>query len=197
MAGITGLQLDNYTLEAGFQTELLSYKPAFLSGIILKAGREFQIGKQAIELTGLYAISRFSELMHERNRGLFASTQHQKLHFILGTHFRTYAYNRDARNDIDLQGSARLTERWNLIYSIAYSVKPPGHPWNISLAVTNLDLFLIHQETNPMLRLSGTYTVRQNISLYLDAFYQQAGLFNINIHYFGFYIRPGIIWHIQ
>ena len=197
MGNVTGFQYNKFTFEAGLQTELLSHKPTFLSGIKGRASREFQIGEQKVRLTGFYAVSRFSDLMHELNRGLFATTSHKGFSFTLGTHFRTYAYNKKAQDEYDIQGNSRLTESWNMIYRIGYALKPPEHQWNLSLAVTNLDLFLIHQETNPMLQLSGTYEVGPNISLYADAFYQQAGLFNINIHYFGFYFRPGIIWHIQ
>ena len=197
MGNVTGLRFNKFTFEAGLQAELLSHKPTFLSGILLRASRDFQIGEQTVKLTGLYSVSRFSDLMHELNRGVFATTKHKNFSFTLGTHFRTYAYNKKAQDEFDIQGNSRLTESWNLTYRIGYALKPPEHHWNLSLAVTNLDLFLIHQETNPMLQLSGAYEINPNISLYADAFYQQAGLFNINIHYFGFYFRPGIIWHIQ
>lgn len=197
MANVTGFDFDKSTLEAGFQTDLLSHKPTFFSGLMFRAGREFQIGDQKVQLTGLYTVGLFSDLMHELNRGLYASTQHKNFHFELGTHFRSYVYNKKAREEYNMQGNSRLTESWNLIYRIGYSLKPLEHPWNISLVVTNLDHFLIHQETNPMLQLSGKYNISRNISLHLDGFYQQAGLFNINIHYFGFYLRPGIKWQIQ
>ncbi len=197
MANVTGLRFNKFTFETGLQTELLSHKPTFLTGFMVRAGRELLIGEQKVQLNGLYTVSRFSDLMHELNRGLFATTQHKKFTFELGTHFRTYVYNKNAREKYNIQGNSRLTESWNLIYRIGYALKPPDHPWNLSLAVTNLDLFLIHQETNPMLQLSGKYNISLNISLYLDTFYQQAGMFNINVHYFGFYLRPGIKWHIQ
>ncbi len=197
MANVTGFQFNKTTIETGFQAELLSHRPTFFSGFMLRASRELQVGEQKVQLTGLYTLSLFSDLMHELNRGLYATTSHKNFHFELGTHFRTYVYNKKAREEYVILGNSRLTESWNLIYTIGYSLKPSEHPWNISLAVTNLDLFLIHQETNPMLQLSGKYNISSNISLYLDGFYQQAGLFNINIHYFGFYLRPGVIWQIN
>ena len=197
MGNVTSFRFNDYILKAGLQTELISHKPTFLSGVMVRAGEELQIGEQKVQLTGLYTVNRFSDLMHELNRGLFATTSYKNFHFELGTHFRAYVYNKNAREEYNIQGNTRLTESWNLIYKIGYALKPPEHQWNLSLTVTNLDLFLIHQETNPMLQLSGTYAVSPNISLHADAFYQQAGLFNINIHYFGFYFRPGIKWHIQ
>ncbi len=197
MADVAGYRFGNNIIEAGIQVDLMSNRDVFFSGFLVKATREFMIRNRPISVTGLYAFTPFSSLMHEINRGVVASLIHKQFHFELGTGFRTYAYNKKARDQYSIDQNARITEKWNTLYTISYHLKSADHPWNISLAVTNQDYFIVQQETNPILKLSGICNLDDRFSVFLDAFYQQAGLFNINIHYFGFYIRPGIVWHIN
>ncbi len=197
MAGNAACQFGKNNLEAGFQTDLYGNREVFLSGYGLRASREVTVRSIPFDLAGFIIITPFSDILRETNRGLTAGMHRDQFFFSLGTNFRTYAYNKKAIDLYGLEGNTRLHEKWNLMYTVRYCLKPADHLWNLSLTVTNTDHFMIHQETNPMLQLKGAYSSDPRFRLFLEAWYQQAGLFNINIHYFGFFIRPGIIWHIN
>lgn len=197
MAGNAAYQIDKNTLEVLFRTDLLGNREVFVSGYGLRVSREATIRTLPFKVTGFFVATPFSDILRETNWGLTAGMQRNQWFFLLGTNFRTYAYNKKAIDRYGLEGNTRLHEKWNLMYTVRYCLKPADHLWNLSLAFTNTDHFLIHQETNPMLQLRGTYSSDPRFRLFLEAWYQQAGLFNINIHYFGFFIRPGIVWYIN
>ena len=43
------------------------------------------------------------------------------------------------------------------MYSFSYFLKPTDENWNVGLSVTNIDHFVINQETNPVMNLCGLY----------------------------------------
>jgi hypothetical protein len=110
----------------------------------------------------------------------------------LGQDFKTYRV-REKAISYEVEANV-LRENFNLIYNIAYFVNGPEQPWNISLSLTNRDHFLINQETNPMLNLKAEYLVAPGMSLYLENWYKSAGSLNISAHYFGYFLRTGLIW---
>ena len=63
--------------------------------------------------------------------------------------------------------------------------------------MTNIDNFLINQDTNPMLFLQGKYQVTAPLTLYIEPWYQSAGSLNLSANYFGFFIRTGLIWKLD
>jgi hypothetical protein len=40
------------------------------------------------------------------------------------------------------------------------------------------------------------YKPKSNLTLYLDTWYKQSGVFNINANYFGYFFRGGVKWDI-
>ena len=46
------------------------------------------------------------------------------------------------------------------MYRLSYYLKPADDKWNVCLSVTNIDYFVINQETNPVLNLSGLYKIK-------------------------------------
>lgn len=184
------------TFQVGMRLDVINNRDVFFSGVRMMYARDLAIRSLPLELSGFFLFSPVSDILRETNAGLSATHTTDHFRFSLGTHFRTYAYTAKGIDRYGMDGNTRLRENWNLIYHISYAIKPPDNRWNIRAAVTNADHFLIYQETNPMLNITGNYTYNNNLEFVLDAWYQQAGLFNINVHYFGFVIRPGIVWHI-
>lgn len=184
------------TFQVGMRLDLINNRDVFFSGLQMMYARDLAVRSFPFELSGFFLFSPVSEALRETNAGLSASHASDHFRFSLGTHIRTYAYTAKGIDRYGLDGNTRLRENWNLIYHISYTMKPPDNRWNIRAAITNVDYFLIHQETNPMLNITGSYTHNDNLEFTLDGWYQQAGMFNINVHYFGFVIRPGIVWHL-
>ncbi len=195
-AGLVEYGWGDYRMEGGLQFDLAGQREVVFSGLKLGLNRDVVFRGHPFGLSVFYLYTPFSDLLLELNRGGFVYLDRGRFGMQLGTHIRTYAFRREAIDRLGLTDHTRLHE-WNLYYRFRYAIKPPDHHWNIAFSLTNADLFLINQETNPAFHISGTYQLGEQLQLLLDAGYQQAGMFNISVHYFGFFIRPGLIWHLH
>lgn len=187
-----------YLFEAGMQFDLKSNNPNALSGIDLMAARQIMIKEFPIKVQAFFMLNRFSDLMHETNWGIRAGTEKQK-HFIysLGMNFKTYKFNKAYREENNFsRAESRLSENFNLVYLFSAYLKSIENDWNIGLSLTNADCFLINQPTNPMINVQLKYKVKSNLLFYTEAWYKQAGVFNIYANYFGYFIRGGVKWEI-
>lgn len=166
----------------------------FLSGLLLGISRDFIVREFPFQAGLFFMYNMSSNLIHTSHPGLFINIERQHFNFKLGTEYRSYHITRKASNDYDIENNRRLHENFNFIYHISYNLKPADNEWNIGIGITNYDYFLIKQETNPMIYLFGEYELNNNIALFAECWYKQAGMFNISVNYFGYLIRTGIIW---
>ncbi len=196
-AGLTTVQFGKNTVGGGLRFNVAGNHQTTVSGYRAEASRALQAGSLPLDLTAFVVVSPFSDILRETNRGVTVSTHRNQFFFCLGTNFRTYSYNNKAKQTYGIDQHTRLHEKWILMYTVRYSLKPPDSQWNLALGITSADYFKIGHETNPMLHLRGTYSSGQRFRFFMDAMYQQAGMFNISVHYFGFFIRPGIIWQLD
>jgi hypothetical protein len=65
------------------------------------------------------------------------------------------------------------------------------------MGITNIDEFLLNQETNPNFFLKVNYRINKHISTFIEGRYKSAGSLNASVHYFGYFIRTGIKWNIK
>jgi hypothetical protein len=196
-AGIGEYEFGKNYAGGGVQFDLRSPGTNFLSAASMEIGREVSIRNIPFEIEGLFHYSRFSELLYEYNIGLLGNVKLDHFDFRLGTHFRTYGITWDAAEEYNIDSNKRIHENWNLMYMVAYRLKPPDHEWNVSLSVTNIDHFIIEQETNPVLFLRGEYRVSDKLNVFSELWYKTAGSFNLSVNYFGFFLRTGIVWDIE
>ena len=187
-------QMNRYRVEGGSQFDLKSAGSGFFSAAGMIVTREFSIKNFQFETQGLFMYNLFSPLVHESNLGVLVSIQRKHFNYKLGTAFRTYRITDMAGEEYDITSDKRLYENRNLVYLINYMLKPAGNRWNAGASVTNIDHFLINQETNPMVNIEGSYEVAPPLSLYVESWYKSAGSMNISANYFGFFFRTGIIW---
>jgi len=189
-------QLGKNSFDAGFQMDLISsHKPLF-SGFSGKISRQIVIKKLVFEIQSFYIHSPFSTDLKETNWGILLDINPKHFTIKFGTDFRTYAYNKSAAELYGFDQSNKIHENWNLVYSLGYYVKQHEHIWNLGLTITNIDHFLINQETNPAFNLRTHYQVRSSVDLFLETWYKSAGAFNLSVNYFGFFVRTGIVWEI-
>ncbi|MFH1000408.1 MAG: hypothetical protein V1783_06175 [Bacteroidota bacterium] len=191
-------QLQNYNFEAGMQFDLRSNNPNTFSAIDVMAARQFRIKEFPIKVQAFFMLNRFSDLMQETNWGIRAGNEKQK-HFVysFGMNFKTYKFNKTYREENNFsRDESRLSENFNLVYLFSAYFKPIENDWNIGLSLTNTDYFLINQTTNPMINVQLKYKVKSNLLFYTEAWYKQAGVFNIYANYFGYFIRGGVKWEI-
>lgn len=184
-------------VEAGLQVDIISHNERTFSGFNLRFSRLMQVKGFPFEVQGFFLRTPFSDLLRETNWGLLMDMKHNHFAMQLGTEFRSFAFTRKAIDTYGYREDERIRENWNLVYSIGYHLKPDDYQWNVGLSVTNIDYFVMNQETNPVLRLSGRYRVSLPVDLFMEAWYKSAGALNLSVNYFGFFFRTGIAWDIH
>lgn len=190
-------QFGKNSIEAGLQLDLKSNNERVFSGYSLRYSRLLQIKKFPFEVHGFFLRTLFSDLLRETNWGVVLDMKHNHFTMQLGTEFRSFAFTPKAIDAYGYQEDERIRENWNLVYSFGYHLKPVDYQWNVGLYVTNIDHFVINQETNPVLSLRGRYRVSLPLDLFMEAWYKSAGAFNLSVNYFGFFFRTGIAWDIH
>ncbi len=185
-----------HSFAAGIQLDLRSANPNTFSGASLRAGRRFSIREQPMQADAFFVLHRFSELLYETNGGVLAEIRQNNFRFQLGTGFRAYRYTREAIDEYNINKNNTLRENFVVLYLLGYTLKPDDHHWNLGAAVTNIDHFIINQETNPLIMVHGTYRLMPQLSLNMETWYKSAGAFNLSVNYFGFFVRTGLRWDV-
>ena len=196
-AGLAHYKFGKNIVETGFQLDFKSNNKNTFSGYNIKASRELRIKDFPFEVQGFYIWTPFSDILRETNWGVVLNMKRDHFVMRIGTNFRTFAFTQKAINHYDIETSSKIHENWNLIYSFGYYIKSLDNNWNIGLSVTNIDYFIINQETNPVFYLRALYTLNSPISLFAESWYKSAGAFNLSVNYFGFFFRTGILWDIN
>jgi len=178
----------------GVQLDLYSSNPNLLSGFDITTSRNFLIKDYPVNLKGYYILNRFSDLMYETNWGLrLASKKYDRFALEIGSNFKTYTINANGRAEHGIaKEDCKLREFFNLTYLISGYVMPHNHNWNLGLTITNIDYYTINQSTNPIFNLQMKYDLKPNLSVPIDSWYKQAGIFNIYANYFGYFFRGGV-----
>lgn len=192
MALRTDYSLADYSLEAGAQFQFIHPSNRIFSAAKLALSRSFSLGEQhfLLEAFGLYRNT--SKRMYTTDWALLLHYELRHIDLALGSSFKNYRV-REKALAYPVAGTV-LRENFNLIYCVSYFINSPEKPWNIGLSLTNLDHFLVNQETNPMLNLRAEYRLNPIWKLYMENWYQAAGSLNLSAHYFGFFVRCGFIW---
>jgi hypothetical protein len=185
-------------VETGFQTDLKNGNKNGFSGYVIDISRELMIKGIPIELKGLFIRTTPSAILYETNWGPLLKLRHNHFEIEVGTNFRTYSINNQAISEYQINSNAtKVHEIYNLMYSFSYNLKPTDDHWNVGIVVTNIDHFVINQETNPVFNLNGLYKLSTPVCLFAQAWYKCAGVTNLELNHFGFFFRTGIIWNIN
>lgn len=190
-------QFGKTNISAGVQLNLKNAVGSVFSGTYFKVSREIKIKTFPFDVEGLFLYSPFSNLIHETNLGLLAIVDRSHFTCKLGTNFRTYHIRDEAAEKYDIESNRSLHENWNIMYLFGYRLKPIENKWNVGISLTNIDYFLINQETNPMVYLKGCFEIKPKLKLYTEYWYKSAGSLNISANSFGAFIRAGIIWKVD
>jgi len=174
-----------------------SSREIFLNGIYIQGEYLFQIRERPLTVQAKYLWKPVSHEIREMDIAIALDYSLDHWYFLLGNNYRRYGLRKSFREAHGYDRSeSSITEPWNLMYTVSYKVFPPEHVWNLSASFTNIDFFQMAQETNPMFNLKGLYTPRPGLDLTLESWYMSAGLFNIQVDYYGFFFRIGIVWTI-
>ena len=191
-------KFESYNLKAGLQTSLINGNENAISGCRIDGSKDFIFKKVLLELGGFGLWNIHSDILKEANFGCLISTKTRHFDFQIGTNFRTYIFRNETikKHKIENAGT-KIHENFNLIYSFGYNLKPANNKWNAGLNITNIDYFMINQETNPYINLKGSYKVNRQLRLFGGFWYKTAGVLNLSSNYFGFLMRGGITWNFN
>ena len=84
-----------------------------------------------------------------------------------------------------------ISEPFCLLYRVEAFVRPATSYWNIAIALSNVDDYMLERGWNPMLYLGGWYDVNEHWRLRLAGKYKHAGMFHMNAHYYAAEVRVG------
>jgi len=173
-------QIGKVSMATGGQFDLAGTSPNVFTGFYFQGAYEFAIKKFPLDVQGLFLLNPYSDIIHEWN-----------------INFRKYYITGKAQDEYEIEENNSVFEKWNLMYLLGYMLKPRDHHWNVGVTVTNVDYFLINQETNPMINLRGSCAISDPFSIYLETWYKSAGTFNISANTFGYFFRTGVIWKLK
>lgn len=196
LSGLGSYDDQYWGAKAGCQVGLVQPQNVFLNSWFLSSYGNIPAGDLKIVLGGEYLWASFSPDLREINWILFAGTTLRHWQFDLGNNSRIYRLSDKATEENSGGGEGRITEPWNLMYSVKYAVKPFGNKWNLMFTLTNHDIFIIQQETNPMINTGFEYNITRPLQLFSELWYKSAGFLNDQVNYFSTYIRIGIRWEI-
>jgi hypothetical protein len=195
-AAIGSYKFDKYSLETGFQTNLKDNNKLGFSGYTIDASRYLVIKNTSLEINGFYTTTIATAILRETDLGGLVTMRFEHFEIALGTNQRTFILRQRGITNNEIEtGTLKIREASNVMYSFTYNLKPAENRWNTGISVTNFDHFTIYQETNPMINLHGSYKMKMPVTLYAQAWYKIAGASNLEVNYFGFYIKSGLIWN--
>lgn len=197
-AVITSYERYNFKLQSGFLWTLPSQNDNGVAAWEVCLMRSFHIKKAKFEGGMFYRHQPFSNLVREHNWGVLLGFNSKHFRMRLGNNSRTFKFTSKGINELGLteDDDVKISEPRNLMYAFTYYVKPYEHRWNIAISITDYDHFLIQQETNPMIMGSFTHDLPHKMKIYSEVWYQSAGLLNLQVNYFGFNFRTGVLWQM-
>jgi hypothetical protein len=191
-------KVSTFTASTGGLLKLSHTNQSLFSAYTIKASNEFKIRKFPITFGAIYLWKPISSILNESNAGLFAALGVKRFRFLLGANTRRYYFTENARRDLNFS-STTATSLWeplNFIYGVGYEFLC-FQKWRAEIAVTNLDNYIIEQETNPRIATRVSYGLNNKTTIYADLGYIQAGLLNMRVNYFGAYLRGGLLWKLN
>ena len=87
--------------------------------------------------------------------------------------------------------NGNISEPFKLLYRVEAFVRPQTSCWNLSVAISNVDDYMMERPWTPMLYLRGWYDINDHWRLHLAGKYKNAGMFHMNAHYYAPEVRIG------
>lgn len=188
-AGQFFYQYKGWNFSAGAGAIFSQEREKKLDALRLSVSKDYTIKEFLFTTHIFYQRSPFSVRLNDQTAGIIFNHKRNRWYFDLGANTRVYSLTNKYKSGTGYSENA-LWEPVNVMYRLTWH-KPVGAKLEINTSITNFDQFLIEQETNPFLIADFQYGVTEKSKIYFDAVYQQSGLFNIKVNYFGYYLRAG------
>lgn len=196
-AALAHLIYGKYRIETGIQYNIRDNSKNNFSGYEINASRDFLINHFPFRVKGFCIWTSPSDILRAANLGALLQMRHNRFEMLIGTNIDKYYYSKQAVKKYEIDKSAeKIHEVFNMMYSFTYNLKRTDENWNAGLTLTNIDHFLISQETNPLINLHVIFQAAPRIRFFTEAWYKCAGITNMELNHFGYNINAGLIWKL-
>ena len=172
-----------FEMQANVRTSTANF---YTIGVQLRPKFALQKGELYIEdrlMARFIARDKVDELLHAISIGY----RMQYIDVQLGVINRVIMPLPYERNTLDKY----IVEPFQLLYRVEGFVRPLTSPWNIAIAISNADNYMIERPWVPMLYLGGWYDIDEHWRIRLSGKYKNAGMFHMNAHYYAAEVRVG------
>ncbi|MDD4234770.1 MAG: hypothetical protein PHF99_02010 [Bacteroidales bacterium] len=196
-AGVsTSYKFGKNKIGAGVLFDIKPNSEKFFKNTFAEISRDFKIKKYKLNANAFFMYNDFSNLVVEYDWGVFVGLNNEKFKFNLGLFSKIFSLTSYAITEYMISDNYCFAENFGLLYCISYQIKPDENIYNLSIAITNKDYFLLTRSTNPMLKIYTNYRFSEDLMWFAEAWLKTSGSFNLSINYFGFLARTGLIWQI-
>lgn len=147
----------------------------------LPVGELFADGSAHYRNLAVYGISELNLALSAGYRMDYVSVQ-------LGvvSHF-SYDNERSIQSD-----RTKVVEPLNLLYRLAFNIRPVTSRWNAGAGVANYTDFEYGRSFSPLYFLHGHYDINDNISVQLKGDLKPSGVFHMSAQFWGISFRAGV-----
>lgn len=185
--------VDDWELQALGGLTILNPLENNFDALKISASKNLKINEFPLQVGWFFQWRPFSERLNEHNAGMIFHHPHKRMDYHLGVNSRFFSLKKSYADENEYV-NRMIWETWNIMYKLTYN-QPISEKWKGSISITNYDMLMIQQETNPFLVANIEYKFIENAHLFVDLGYLQAGLFNIRVNYFGYLMRGGLQWN--
>lgn len=190
---LAGQKYRDWNIEGGLGLVYSRTMQNNLEAMRFKLSRQVEVKDINFNTSLFYQWMPYSENFYVNQFGMLLQHQHKKWDYTLGVNSMFIQLRK--QNQTANSFRKTLWEPFNVLYSLTY--KQAIHKKvDVKATITNFDYFLIYQETNPFILLGGSYNINPKQIVFLVVAYQEAGLLNIRVQSFGYYIRLGFKYGI-
>lgn len=90
--------------------------------------------------------------------------------------------------------AAYVCEPFNMLYEIKVGCRPSDCPWNIWVALSNIDDFQMERAWQPIFRLGARYDIDTHWRTILEGEIKPTGIFHLNATLYSAYLRAGFAY---
>ena len=170
----------------------------FTNGIAINGGVQYNsTGRTAAELrpaclfeleNGILSAGALLHYSHQSSinnyaAGLGATCSYRWLWFTAGYYYRQYSCN----------GSS-LTEPFNLFYECGFNCLPNRSEWDLSIYVTNCELFELERHYQPSFMVQGWWYPNDWLGVNIGLSYKPTGVYGIASDYYQLYGSTGLCY---
>ena len=155
-------------------------------GVQLRPKFALPVGELYIEdrlMVRLVARDAFNEYLHAISLGYMM----EHVNVQVGVYNRVIQALPYTRNS----GDELICEPFDVLYRVEAFVRPRISPWNISLALANVDNYQIERMWQPVFYLGGWYDINEHWRVRMSGKLKLAGMFHLNAHYYASELRVG------